>query len=362
MKYRLFCIFLAVAVLVAPGRQGAAQDFPFQIFERYLEPLAKNIGLPGLSAVIVQGGKVAWSKGYGYADVENKIPATIDTPYPIGGITQAMTGVLIGVCLDRHLLQTIDEQDIRVFAPAFPFAGTSVRQVLAHAVDGRFQYNPSYYVALTPVVEQCLKKTYREATAVEILDRLIMPSSVPGLDLARPEGAAARELFTPSEVARYQTLLRNVATPYRLDSKGQATRSAYPSYGLDAASGMVSTAWDLAQFEIALDKRDGIPFSASTLDKMWSPTTFSIGNTTFTTPTGLGWFTTTESGVQLVWTFGHITDAASALIVKMPSKHVTLIMLANSGGLAQGYNLENANVTPPPFRRARNSSSCRLPA
>ena len=111
----------------------------------------------------------------------------------------------------------------------------------------------------------------------------------------------------------------------------------------------MSTAWDLAQFEIALDNRDGIPFSASTLDKMWSPTTFTIGNTTFTTPTGLGWFTTTESGVQLVWTFGHITDAASALIVKMPSKRVTLIMLANSGGLAQGYNLENANVTSSPF-------------
>ena len=348
MKYRLFCLILAVGVLVAPGRQGAAQDFPFQIFERYLEPLAQQIGMPGVSAVIVQGGKVAWSKGYGYADVENKIPATIDTPYPIGGVTQAMTGVLVGVCLDRHQLQTIDN-DIREFAPAFPFAGTSVRQVLAHAVDGRFQYNPSYYVALTPVVEQCTKKTYREATAVEILDRLGMPSSVPGLDLARPEGAAARDLFAPSVVARYQTILRNVATPYRLDSRGHATRSDYPSYGLDAASGLVSTAWDLAQFEIALDKRDGIPFSASTLDKMWSPTTFTIGATTFTTPTGLGWFTTTESGVQLVWTFGHISDAASALIVKMPSKRVTLIMLANSGGLAQGYNLENANVTSSPF-------------
>lgn len=357
MKYRLFALLLAAAVLVTPSQPGAAQEFPYQIFERYLEPLAQQIGMPGLSAVIVQGGKVAWSKGYGYADVENKVQATVDTPYPIGGITQAMTGVLVGVCLDRHLLSTIDN-DIREFAPAFPFAGTSVRQVLAHAVDGRFQYNPSYYLALTPVVEQCLKRTYREATAVEILDRLGMPSSVPGLDLARPEGAAARDLFAPSVIARYETLLRNVATPYRIDSKGRATRSEYPSYGLDAASGLVSTAWDLAQFEIALDKRDGIPFSASTLDKMWSPTTFTINNVTYTTPTGLGWFTTTESGVKLVWTFGHIADASSALIVKIipqgaaavePTKRVTLIMLANSGGLAQGYSLENANVTSSPF-------------
>ena len=40
-----------------------------------------------------------------------------------------------------------------------------------------------------------------------------------------------------------------------------------------------------------------------------------------------------------------------ALIVRMPSssKRLTLILLANSPGLAQGYNLENANVTSSPF-------------
>ena len=67
-------------------------------------------------------------------------------------------------------------------------------------------------------------------------------------------------------------------------------------------------------------------------------------------PTGLGWFVTNESGQRLVWTFGHIPDAGSALIVKMTKpaiagsaeKRLTLIMLANSGGLAKGYDLENA--------------------
>jgi hypothetical protein len=33
----------------------------------------------------------------------------------------------------------------------------------------------------------------------------------------------------------------------------------------------------------------------------------------------------------------------------MPRKKLTLIMLANSGGLAKGYDLENANVTSSPF-------------
>jgi CubicO group peptidase (beta-lactamase class C family) len=371
MKSRLFFAALAIGLVIVFGRQGSAQQdqFPYQIFERYLEPLRQNIGIPGLSAVIVQTGpndirgRIAWKGEYGYADLERKIPATIDTPYPVGGITQAMTGVLMGVCIDRYGFQI--EQDIRNLVPTFPVRETSVQQVLAHATDGRFDYDAALYSLLTPVVESqsCLKQSYRQAIATEILERVTPPMrrSVPGLDLARPEGAAALAQFDADTVARYQSVLREVAVPYRIDSKGRPTRSEYPSYGLDAAAGLVSTAYDLAQFEIALDdKRVPVPLSFSTLDKMWSNQIFTVANANsnvqIAMPTGLGWFVTMESGQRLVWSFGHIQDASSALIVKMlpppnrPDKpSLTLIMLANSGGLAKGYDLENANVTSSPF-------------
>ena len=162
-------------------------------------------------------------------------------------------------------------------------------------------------------------------------------------------------------------MLADVAVPYRLDAKGRSSRSEYPSFGLDAANGLVSTAHDLAQFQIELEKRNGVPLSFSTLDKMWSNTSFTFNRpnapaTTIVMPTGLGWFVTTESGQRLVWTFGHIPDAGSALIVKLTcppvlagatsncvDRRLTLILVANSAGLVQGYNLENANVTSSPF-------------
>ena len=359
MKYRLFCVALAVGTLLVPGQRGSAQEeFPYQIFDRYLEPLVQQIGMPGLSAAILQNGTIAWRKSYGFADLEKKIPAEFDTPYPVGGITQAVTGVLVGVCIDRFNLEV--DRDIRFFEPAFPFAGTSVRQVLAHATDGRFRYDPVLYTSLTRVVEsrldaplKCLNQTYRQATAAEILDPLGMTRSVPGLDLARPEGAAARQQFDERTWDRYQTVLSQVAVPYRIDAKGRSSRSEYPSYGLDAANGLVSTVEDLAKFEGKLDKRDNNPLSSSTLDQMWSNARFRVmvngQEQNLEVPTGLGWFVTTESGQTLVWTFGHIPNASSALIVKMPKKKLTLIMLANSGGLAQGYDLENANVTSSPF-------------
>ncbi len=348
MKPRFFLAALAIGTLIWPGR-GVAQDFPYQVFERYLEPLAQQIGMPGLSALILRNNRIEWQRGYGYADAEGKVPATIDTPYPIGGVTQAITGVLIGICVDRFQLQV--DQGIREFVPAFP-TDVRVRQVLAHASENRFRYDPGTFSALTPVVERCHGRPYRVAAAVEVLDRLIMTRSVPGLDLARPEGAGARTLFEAPILAHYDRLLREVAVPYRLTRDGYA-RSAYPSYGLDAAGGLVATARDLANFEGSLDDGiDNIPLGTSTLNQMWSPQTFEIGNNqTLTTPTGLGWFVQNASGQRLVWTFGHIPDAGSALILKMPSKRLTLILLANSGGLAAGNNFELGDVTTSPFVR-----------
>jgi hypothetical protein len=83
---------------------------------------------------------------------------------------------------------------------------------------------------------------------------------------------------------------------------------------------------------------------------MWSNAIVSDGNNVrIQTPTGLGWFVQTAGGEPLVWTFGHIPDASSALILKMPRKNLTLIMLSNSGGLAEGYNFEQGDVTTSPF-------------
>ena len=354
MKFRLFCLAIAVGTLLVPGRGGSAQEqFPFQIFDRYLEPLIQQIGMPGLSAVILQNGTVAWEKYYGFADVENKVRTSANTLYPVGGVTQAVTGVLVGVCADRYFFNV--DQDIRTFAPAFPVERTSVRQVLAHATDGRFRYDATLFSALTPVVEGCTGQAFRQAMATEVLNRLALRNSVPGLDLNRADGAAARALFPPDEVDRYQRLLANVAVPYRIDAKARSFRSEYSSFGLDAANGLVTTAADLAKFEGELDKRNGVPLSFSTLDQMWSNQVFPINNQTIVTPTGLGWFVTMESGQRLVWSFGHLPNAGSALIVKMPATagtarpSLTLILLANSGGLAQGYDLENANVTSSPF-------------
>ena len=63
-------------------------------------------------------------------------------------------------------------------------------------------------------------------------------------------------------------------------------------------------------------------------------------------PTGLGWFVQRYNGERVVWHFGLRRDANSTLIVKLPARGLTLILLANSDGLVgPPYNLADGSVT-----------------
>ena len=347
MIRRFSVLAAAIASAIVLATTGSAQQFPGQelpyaLFERYIEPLRQQSGIPGISAAVVREGRIEWEKGFGHQDVDQAVAATADTPYPIGGVTQALTAVLLGVCTDRHALDVDDF--IRRYVPTFPEPAATVRHVMAHASDAppgsRFRYDPTLYVSLTPVAEACSARAFRVAIADEILDRLGMSSSVPGLDVG---SAPARNLFEAARLARYNDVLRRVATPYRLD-RGRVLKSEYPSLSMDAATGLVSTVRDLARFDTALEA--GVPMSTFTLNQMWSAASFGASGTL---PTGLGWFVQQYGSSRIVWSFGLIPDAGSAIIVKVPAKRLTLYMLANSPGLTAGANLEQGDATSSAF-------------
>jgi len=100
---------------------------------------------------------------------------------------------------------------------------------------------------------------------------------------------------------------------------------------------------DLARFDAALD--DAVLLRSESLSVAWTPANF----TGTPLPTGLGWFVQNYQGERLVWHFSHIPGAYSGLILKMPSRRLTLIMLANSDGLSAGASLEQGDVTASPF-------------
>ncbi len=341
----------AALALVVPGfGQGAGQlpapnpSILYSLFERYLDALRQQTGIPGLSAVIVRHGAVDWERGFGFQDVEQNVPATPDTPYPVGSITQTLSAVMLGACAERGQLD-IDAL-VAEWVPDFPVPGATVRHVLAHAsVDApafRFHYDDVQFAALTAVGQSCADQSFRLNMSESVLDRLGMVASVPGEDLSDPDHPD-RELFDETHRARYDAVLARQARPYRVDRSGRTSRNMRPTPGFSAADGLVSTARDLARFDAALD--DAVLLRPQSLRVAWSP--IVAGDTML--PTGLGWFIQPYQSERLIWHFSLVPDAYSALILKMPARNLTLILLANSDGLSTGANLEQGDVTSSPF-------------
>lgn len=339
---------LAAVVLgaaVALVQPGSAQTLPSLLFERYVDALRVQTGIPGLSAAIIRSGRVEWDAGFGRQDVERNVAALPDTPYPVGGLTQSLAATLLSICADRGMLAI--NHPISEWVPAFPTPGATVRHVMAHASDevplGRFRYAPERYALLTSVAEDCASQRFAPQMASVLLDRLGMASSVPGGDLADPS-SPVRAYFDEATLARYTDVLQRTAVRYRLQG-GAPVRIDGAAPALNASTGLVTTVRDLARYLLAMEQ--GVLLRSDSLALAWTPAGF--GGPIM--PTGLGWFVQDTVGERLIWQFSREPEGTSSLVLRAPRRGLTLIMLANSDGLASGVNLEGGDVTASPFVR-----------
>jgi CubicO group peptidase (beta-lactamase class C family) len=333
----LKAVLVALVALAAIGPSARAQgNLPVSLFERYVEALRQQSGIPGMSAAIVQNGSVVWDAGFGFQDVEALIRPTADTPYPVFGLTQALSStVVLQQCMEQRYLELTDR--VQRWNPEFEDASTTVAQLLSHTTpSGTFKYDPDRFAALTGVADQCANSRYVRLLTEEIFNRLGMTNSMPGADVLDPS-SPHRRWINASTLDRYAALYQKQAAPYKVDSRGRPTRSSSPMGSLSASTGVISTVRDLARFDSALDQ-DGVLLDASTRSRAWESTGSG--------PAGLGWFVSRHNGERVVWHFGLARDAYSSLIVKVPGRNLTLILLANSDGLVgPPYTLADGNLS-----------------
>jgi CubicO group peptidase (beta-lactamase class C family) len=340
---------IAVSLLALIGQRSSAQGFfqnPFQnltfsLFERYLEALRLQAGIPGMSALILRDGVIVWERGFGRADLERAVDATPTTPYPIGGLSQAIGAtLLLKVCVEEGF-DTVNDR-IGIWSPFAAEADSTVRQLLGHVSStGAYKYDLARVAAVTPAIEACSGTPYEQTVAEQVFLRLGMTESVPATALGAPTLDDMRQ-FGLMNLNRYAVTLGRTAKPYRVEARGRATRTDPAPSHANAATGLVSTVRDLARFDIGL--RLNVLLRPDTQLQAWSPVGFGF-------PTGLGWFVQVYNGIPVVWQFGVIPDAYSSLVLKVPTRGLTLILLANSDGLSAQQSLEKGDVTASVFAR-----------
>jgi CubicO group peptidase (beta-lactamase class C family) len=336
---------LTTAVLLsATVLLHAADDLVLSRFGDLLESLRAQAGIPGLAATMVSTTEATWERPFGHQDVEKNIFARTDTPFPLDASTQLLVAAQVLRCVEEGRLSLDDTAG--KFAPTSGDPGATLRQILTHttsAADGlRFSYRPDRLAPLAAAIAACTGDSFSGAL-ISLLERLNMRDSVPGADgrswlppSVDPGGAVSQ---------RYTAVLGRLATPYTLDANKRPSASRYSATSLSAASGLISTVRDLAKFDLAI--KNGF-LRPETLAVAWAP---PVGANGQRLPHGLGWFVQSYNGEPIVWQFGVSDSGSSSMILTAPFRGLTLILLANSSGLARPFSLEAGDATVSPFAR-----------
>tara|TARA_B100000674_G_C37907584_1_gene946898 strand:- start:235 stop:1503 length:1269 start_codon:yes stop_codon:yes gene_type:complete len=68
---------------------------PFEGAEAFIIEQINQGQIPGLAAAVTYQGAVVWTGAYGYANVEDKLAATVNTPFMLASVSKTVTGVAV---------------------------------------------------------------------------------------------------------------------------------------------------------------------------------------------------------------------------------------------------------------------------
>ena len=115
----------------ATASRGAGANSGLADFERRVRATMSAEAIPGMTAGFARGA-MQWVRGYGFADLENKVPATAISAYRYASVQKPMTAVAVLQLVERGKIDL--DADIRDYVPYFPDKGHRItpRQLLGH--------------------------------------------------------------------------------------------------------------------------------------------------------------------------------------------------------------------------------------
>jgi CubicO group peptidase (beta-lactamase class C family) len=314
-----------------PATRGITRDV--ERFERRIDLIRQSLDVPGMSVAVLRKQEVILARGFGVVDIASGTPATEHTPYPIASLTKTFAAAVIMRLVEAGKLD-LDEA-MSTYDPNYAqwCAGLKSRSVasarnyncdseritvrhhLTHTAQGKpgtaYQYNGFLFARLTEVVNALLPKGFNRAIEEDILIPLGMNDTALG----------ANDPHKASVIAR-------MPKPYKLDQDWNVVESTTFTPPLDymtAASGLISTVMDLARYDVAIDR--DVVYSPQAKQQIWTVATSPTGRSF---PYGLGWFVLESPARKpwLLWHYGWYPDAFSSLLLKLPDRALTLILLA----------------------------------
>jgi CubicO group peptidase (beta-lactamase class C family) len=289
---------VATVLLSLPGAGNAAGtvEQANEQTRRTILQTMKERRIPGLQVVVVKDEQVVLSETYGWANVENRVPATATTLFPLNSATKAFTGVAMMQLAEAGLVSL--DAPVSRYLDGLPEAWRAirVRQLLAHTsglpdvveqpgpvaggteegmwkavkrqpmdapVGERFAYNQTNYGLLAQIIVKQSRMPYGRYMAERQFAAASMPLTTFGdsYDLV------------PNAATIYSYFPRRTLAPNDAD---RLSHWLYDMpYSLHAGGGIQTTADELAAWLVALLK--GRFISAAGMKSMWAPEKLNSG-------------------------------------------------------------------------------------
>ncbi len=314
--------------------------------------------VPGVALAVVQDGKVIYAKGYGYRDVEKKLPVTAETLFAIGSITKSFTSLTFATLNDEGKVDW--DKPVREVLPEFAMYDAvaseraTPRDLFSHRT-GLPRHDLVWYSSdfsradlLNRIRYLKPSKDFRSAfqyNNLTIMTMGFLEGKVTGLGW---EGAVRTKVFAPLEMNQSNFSIADIeksdnhALPYEL-KKEAVTLIPYHNIDQIGPAGSINSSADDMSHYLIFQLGDGTYqgkrlVSEANLREMHSPQTAvadappalsfrEMGHGAY----GLGWVVTSYRGHNLVWHNGGI-DGFYALISLLPDDHMGVVVLTNMPG------------------------------
>jgi len=341
-----YALGLAALLLCGPMRAKEAPTLSGGRIARIESMIASFMAtnhVPGMSVAIVIDGKPAWSRGFGFADVENKVATTSATAYRSASIGKTMTATATMRLVEAGKLDL--DADIRRDCPAFPAKPwtITVRQLLSHQSGIRHYGGPRdkeeqgstvHYAEVVdamapfkndPLLFQPGTQYGYSTYGYDVLGCVLQGAAgepflgVMRTEVWQPSGMHATRDDDPAAIIEHR------AAGYVLVDGALRNAPHVDMSNRMPAGGYITTVDDLARFEAAL--MDGMLVKPGTLQRMLKPSVLADGTRV---PYGLGWGIELEPWHEDTWAFhGGSSPGASGMVAIMPKHRFGVVVLSN---------------------------------
>ena len=313
--------------------------------------------LPGLSVAVGARGEIVWVEGFGWADLEGKVPVTPGTRFRIGTASTALTSAAAGLLLEKGRL-TLDEK-IQTYVPEFPEKPwpVTLRQVMGHVAGVRSDGGDE-----GPLLSQRCERPVdgvpffaNDALLFEPGTQFRYSSYGWILVSAAVEAAAGEPLYTFMRQQLFEPLVMDDTGP---DSATEAipdrATSYFPRFAADprygqhlmrpldyscyaGASAFLSTPSDLVRFGLAVNS--GKLLQPATVQRLQTSQRLSSGEET---GYGLGWnLETAELAGRLTRLIGHDGDSLGGMVASLITspEHGIVVAVTSNISYADTHSL-----------------------